>query len=103
MGETFSSLPLQDNSTPCLVNSFFTQNTPCTASLVLPATGLFSHYKADITITRLYTVTIPGNRIEFAQSATGISSAAVYFRINAIATGPGGTSAETTTLYRLVL
>ena len=100
MGENFAMLPIQDNPSPCLVDALFTENTPCTASLALPGTGLFSHYKAEVTITRLYTVPIPGTRMEFARSANVIPLTAIYFRINAIVSGNSATRAETTTLYR---
>jgi hypothetical protein len=95
MGEPVSSLPIVDASTPCLVDSILNENASCTTTLTLPGEGLFARYSASITVMRLYTSSV-GSRIEFSKSG----GEAVYFRINTVVTGPGGTRAETTALYR---
>lgn len=103
MGESTPSLPVVDAATPCLVNSVLTENISCTTTLTLPA-GLFTDYTATITFMRLYSVTLPGGRLEFARAGTGASpTTGIYYRINTIVTGPGGTRAETSALYRYVL
>jgi hypothetical protein len=102
MGEPVSSLPIADAGTPCLAESIVNENVSCTASLMLPSTDFFTDYKANVTVMRLYTSTIPGSRLEFAR-AGGVPATAVYYRINTVVSGPGSTRAETTALYRYVL
>jgi Tfp pilus assembly protein PilX len=102
-GEPVSSLPVVDSDPPCLADAvLFSENQPCTTMLTLPGNDLFLSYTAHITITRLFISVLPGNRIEFPKSGGGQSSTAIYYRINAIVTGPGGARAETTALYRYV-
>jgi hypothetical protein len=102
MGESVSSLPIVDASTPCLLNSIFNENESCTITLALPGSGLFTRYSANITVMRLYSSSLPGSRLEFAKSENGGPTTAIYFRINTVVTGPVGTRAETTALYRHV-
>jgi hypothetical protein len=102
-GEPVTSLPIVDSNPACLVDAvLFKENEPCTTTLTLPASDFFSSYSANITVTRLYASPLPGNRLEFPKSGGGPSSTALYYRINAIVTGQGGTRAETTALYRYV-
>jgi hypothetical protein len=103
MGEPVSSLPLKDATPPCLVDAIFQEQNRCVTTLLLPGTDLLSEYKATITVMRLYASALPGNRIEFARAGGGAPSVAVYFRINTVVTGTGGTRAETSALYRYVL
>jgi len=104
MGEPVSSLPIQDASPPCLLDSvLFDENTDCKTTLTMPGTGFFDDYKASMTVTRLYTTALPGSRAEFARAGGGAPTTAVYFRINTVVTGAGSTRAETTALYRYVL
>jgi hypothetical protein len=100
MGEPVSSLPVVDASPPCILNAVLNENVSCTASLNLSGTNLFDTFQANITVTRLYASPLPGSRIEFARAGGGAPSTAVYFRIETMVTGPGGTRAETAALYR---
>jgi hypothetical protein len=103
MGEPVSSLPIVDSSPPCLVDSVLSEQTSCTTTLTLPGSSLFSDYKAQITVMRLYTSWLPGSRLDFPLAGGGAPTTAVYFRINTVVKGPGGTRAETSALYRYVL
>ena len=103
MGETVSSLPIVDPSSPCLVDSVLNEQISCTTTLTLPGSSLFSDYNAQITVMRLYASWLPGSRLEFARAGGGAPTTAVYFRINTIVKGPGSTRAETSALYRYVL
>lgn len=103
MGEPVNSLPIVDADPSCLVDAvLFNENMPCTTTLTLPGTDIFSSYSAEIIVMRLYASPLPGNRLEFPKSGGGPPSTAIYYRINAIVTGAGGTSAETSALYRYV-
>lgn len=102
-GEAIGSLPIVDANPPCLADAvLFNDNQPCTVMLTLPGNDLFVNFTAHITVTRLYTSPLPGNRIEFPRSSDRPSSTAMYYRINATVTGPGGARAETSALYRCV-
>lgn len=83
-----------------LVDAVLTENQPCTTTLNLPAETPFTDYTANITVMRLYRSSIPGSRIEFAKAGGGAPTTGVYFRINTVVTGPGGTTAESSALYR---
>lgn len=98
MGESVSLLPLVDSSPPCLVDAIFTDNQRCTNTLTLP--GVVGNYNATIVLTRLYSSAIPGGRIEFSRAGGGAPTTAIYYRINTVVTGPNGTRAETSALYR---
>lgn len=82
-----------------LVDAMTQNSASCTLTGNLPGTGNVN-YAATVVITRLYTITIPGGRIEFARSAGGTPSQAVYYRITTKVTGPNNTSAENAALYR---
>jgi hypothetical protein len=102
-GEAVTSLPIVDSNPACLADSIlFRENEPCTTTLTLPGNELFSSFTAKITVTRLYSSALPGNRLEFPKSGGGPSSTAIYYRINAVVTGPAGARAEVTALYRYV-
>jgi hypothetical protein len=90
--------PLDD-----LYDAVLTENLPCTVTLNLPGTAPFTDYNATITVERLYSATIPGGRIEFARAGGGAPTTGVYFRINTVVTGPGGTTAESSALYRYTM
>jgi hypothetical protein len=103
-GEPVSSLPVKDAMPPCLADSIlFNENVDCSTTLTLPGSGLFDDYKAGMTVTRLYTASLPGSRTEFARAGGGAPTTAIYFRISTVVTGAGSTRAETTALYRYVL
>ena len=103
MGEPVNSLPIVDSKPGCLIEAVvFQENNPCTTTLSLPASDPFSSYSATITITRLYSSQLPGSRLEFPKSGSGPPSTAIYYRINTVVTGAGGTRAETSALYRYV-
>lgn len=92
------------NDTPALSNSCFQtalmeNNTPCVTEATLLSTA-GGEYNATITIVRLFSIDIPGGRLEFARSTGGAPSRAVYFRITAKVAGPNNTSAENSALYR---
>jgi hypothetical protein len=95
-GEPVSSLPIADSMPPCLVEAVIEGTKSCTVDLVLPGADLFTAYKAGITVTRLYSMDAPGTSIDFLNK----KGTAVYYRINTIVTGPAGTRAETSVLYR---
>jgi hypothetical protein len=102
-GEPVSSLPIVDSNPACLVDSvLFNENVSCTTTLTLPGSDIFSSYSANITVTRLYASPLPGSRLEFPKPSGGPPSTAIYYKINAVVTGPGGTRAETSALYRYV-
>lgn len=73
-------------------------NQPCTVNITL--TGISGDYQATVTLLRLYSITIPGGRLEFAKSASGVPSTAVFYRITVTIAGPNNTSAENSALYR---
>ncbi len=98
VGEPVDSLPIEDNDPPCLLTAVFSDDQSCTTTLILP--GTVGDFNASIVITRLYSSPIPGGRIEFARSGGGAPTTAIYYRINTIVTGKGGTRAETSALYR---
>ena len=97
-GESAGSLPIADNDPPCLLDAVFSDNLSCTTTLTLP--GTVDDFNASIIIMRLYSAPIPGGRIEFARAGGGAPTTAIYYRINTIVTGTGGTRAETSALYR---
>lgn len=77
-------------------------NTPCTVRLSLPAAA-GAAYVADVTITRLFTVRPPGNRIVFAESASSPSKPAVFYRVETRVEDTSTHSvAENAALYRYV-
>jgi hypothetical protein len=98
VGEPVDSLPIADNDPPCLLNAVFSDDQSCTTTLTLP--GTVGDFNASIVIMRLYSSPIPGGRIEFARAGGGAPTTAIYYRINTIVTGKGGTRAETSALYR---
>ena len=85
---------------PCLTNAITTEGSSCTTTITLPSALSGGGYTANITIKRLYSVTMPGGRIEFARSAGGASSTAIFFRVTTLVTGPDSASAENSVLYR---
>jgi hypothetical protein len=103
MGEPVSSLPIVDASPPCLVNSILTEGVSCTTTLTLPGPNLFTGFTANITVERLYSKELPGGRLEFAGPGGGAPTTSVYYRINTVVTGPGGTRAESSALYRYTM
>lgn len=82
----------------CLNNAILTEGAECLATVTLP--GAIGNYQASITIRRLYTVSLPGGRLEFARSAGGAPSSAIFYRITTVITGPDNTTAENSVLYR---
>jgi hypothetical protein len=86
-------------SVNCLNNAILVENSPCTVNITLPNT-MNGAYQANITLTRLYSKALAGGRLEFARSAGGAPSTAVYYRITTVVTGPDNTSAENSVLYR---
>jgi len=102
-GEDIASLPIADSTPPCLADAIlFSDNTPCSATLTLPSSDLFSRYSASVTVTRLYASPLTGSRIEFPKAYGGPATTAIYYRINAVVTGEGNAKAETSALYRHV-
>lgn len=100
-GEPVNNLTNFQNTTG-LTDAISTNNKPVTVTLKLDGTSLFTTYNAVITVERLYVKALPGGRLEFARSAGGSGGTAVYFRINAVVTGPNKTQAETSAMYRFV-
>jgi hypothetical protein len=87
----------------CIASAILNQATPpsvCTTTLILPS-GMGANYTAQITISRLYNVALPGSRLEFARAAGGAGSEAIFFRITSRVQNPGtNTTAESSALYR---
>lgn len=102
MGEPVDALPIVDTNN-CLVDATFTDNQSCTTSLTLPGPDLFTGFTANITVERLYSKELPGGRLEFARAGGGVPAIGVYYRINTVVTGPGGTRAESSALYRYTM
>lgn len=87
--------------TSCLANAILDESSPpCSTTVQLPGIGGGGGYTANVTIQRLYTVTLPGGRLEFARSASGAAGTAIFFRISTRVTGPDNTNAEASALYR---
>ena len=102
-GESVAALPVADATPSCLVDAIlFDENSPCTTTLSLPGADLLHNFTATVTVTRLYASPIPGSRIEFPKSTSGLPSLAIYYKISAIVTGAGGARAETSALFRYV-
>jgi Tfp pilus assembly protein PilX len=101
-GDSISSLPFTNTSTSGLMTALSQINAPTKVTLDLTGTSLFQTYTAEIIVERLYSQAIPGGRLEFARSAGGSGGTAVYYKINAVVTGPNNSRAETTALYRFV-
>lgn len=100
VGEPASSLPIVDGTPPCLLNAVLTENQICRTTITLP--GMVSGFTATVVIERLYSSTLPGGRLEFARGG-GAPTTGIYYRINTVVAGAGGTSAETTALYRFTM
>lgn len=102
VGEPVSALPpiIVDGTPACLLNAVLTENLPCTVTITLP--GTVSGFTATVVFERLYSSTLPGGRLEFARGG-GAPTTGIYYRINTVVAGAGGTSAETTALYRLAM
>lgn len=101
-GESTTTLPLDSATTACLQTAVTTNSSCSGVKLNLTGTGLLQTYTATMTVQRLYSMTIPGGRMEFARSAGGSGGTAVFFRISTSVVGPNNTTAETTALYRFV-
>jgi hypothetical protein len=85
----------------CLTDAILNENGVCeNISLTLPGVLDGQNFQARVTVERLYSVSLPGSRLEFAKSAGGVSSTAIYFRISVVVTGPGSAQAENSALYR---
>ncbi len=82
----------------CFSQAIMNDNTPCTSSINLR--GISSTFNGSVTVTRLYSVLIPGGRLEFSRSNGGAPSMAVYFRITATVTGANNAKAENSILYQ---
>lgn len=100
-GDPINSLTLFTN-TEGLANALSQLNAPTKVKLNLPGNSFLQTYTAEIIVERLYSQAIPGGRLEFARSAGGSGGTAVYYKINAVVTGPNNSRAETTALYRFV-
>jgi len=86
-------------SNPCLAKAvIINPGLTCTVDITLP--GEIGDFNAEVTLERLFSKTLPGGRLEFAQSAGGAPSNAVFFRISTEVKGPGNTTAENSALYR---
>ncbi len=83
----------------CFVNATITRGVDCT-TLTINLPGTVGTYTATATLQNLFTVALPGSRIEFAR-AGGIPATAVYYRIIVNVTDPTNTiKAENSVLYR---
>lgn len=94
---------INDNN-GCLINAVLTDNQTCqNISLTLPGPDLSTDFTAIVTVERLYSSTLPGARVEFARAGGGVPTTGVYYRLGAVVTGPGGTRAESSALYRYTM
>jgi hypothetical protein len=82
-----------------MVAAILTDGGSCGTTINLPD-ALGGFYTANVTLERLYSLELPGGRLEFARSAGGVASTAVYYRITVRVDGPANTSAENSALYR---
>ena len=103
-GEPITALPIATGGCLegyALSNAVLNNNTTCSTTITLP-TALGGNYTATVTVTRLYSITLPGGRLEFARSAGGVSSTAIFYRITATVRGAGSDNsvAENSALYR---
>jgi hypothetical protein len=101
-GEPVDDLPIEDEDPPCLLGAVMNENSTCTVALTLPATGFLKDYSVRITVMRLHSSALPGSTLQFPPAGGGIPASATYFRINSVASGAGGSRAETSALYRHV-
>ncbi|MBI5874448.1 MAG: hypothetical protein HZB81_01130 [Deltaproteobacteria bacterium] len=103
-GESILALPIQTGNcsaqTYDLAYAVLNNNAACTTTINLLSTALGGNYTATVTVTRLYSITLPGGRLEFARSAGGVSSTAIFYRITTSVTGPDNSVAENSALYR---
>ncbi|MBI3398062.1 MAG: hypothetical protein HY026_02340 [Deltaproteobacteria bacterium] len=74
------------------------QGSACQTTITL--TGISGDYRATVTLLRLYTVSLPGGRLEFARTAGGAPSTAIFYRITVSVQGPNNATAENSALYR---
>lgn len=104
-GEAITALPIATGN--CSAQTYdisyavLNNNATCVTTINLPS-SLGGSYTANVTVTRLYSVTLPGGRLEFARSTGGVSSTAIFYRITATVTGTGSDNsvAEDSALYR---
>lgn len=82
-----------------IVSAVLTDGSTCSTAINLPG-EINQFFTANVTVERLYSIILPGGRLEFARSAGGVASTAIYYRITTRVTGPAGTSAENSALYR---
>lgn len=95
-GQAYSSA-----DTTCIADAIWDEKLPCQqATLTLLGALGKQNYTASISLSRLYTATVPGISVQFPPS--GISSAATFYKITAIVLGPGGAASEVSVLYRFI-
>jgi Tfp pilus assembly protein PilX len=99
--EPIDELPLTDTAN-LLTALSDPPNNPTKVTLDLAGTSLFTTYTAEIIVERLYSKNIPGSRAQHFRSTGVPGGKAVFYRINAVVTGPNNSRAETTALYRFV-
>ncbi|PLX88599.1 MAG: hypothetical protein C0618_03930 [Desulfuromonas sp.] len=84
----------------CVENTVLDETaSACETTMDLPS-ALGGSFSATVRFERLFTRGLPGGRMEFARSAGGAPSTAIYYRIVTEVVGPGNTTAENTALYR---
>ncbi len=97
-GDSFAGVfPPSDKT--ILTNAILNDGGTCTTSITLPD-AIKGSFEAAVTITRLYTVSLPGSRLEFSRASGGAPSTAIFYRLTAVVTGPNNTKAENSALYR---
>lgn len=103
-GTPISSLPqpFDTSTTANLAEALTLPNKPTKVTMNLAGTYLDQRYTVELTVERLYSMAIPGGRVEFGRSAGGSGGTSIFFRINAVVKGPNNTRAETTAVYRFV-
>lgn len=68
----------------------------------LPGVTGRDNYRATVTVKRLYSIGVPGGRIEFASAAGSPPSTSIYFKIDTKVVSVKNEVAENSALYRFM-
>lgn len=97
-GDTLAALFPTGNCITTAIQNQGPQGACNTTTITLP--GTIGSYTATVAVTNLYTLSLPGGRLEFARSAGGPPSTAIFYRISTKVVGPNNEVAENAALYR---
>lgn len=101
LGLVGDPLPSVIQSGAAFTTAIKTVGVPGIASFNLPATT-GGNYTVTMTVTMLYSLELPGARIEFAAAKNAPPAKATYFKIDLRVASPKNEVAEITALYRYV-